>query len=198
MESVKKTNIDYCYYCPNATKNACKIFSIAVFSGRMFMLIKSVFKWVSSWSTCILVSLRLQFICVFTCMCACFCFLLFYCLTVISCLSCTVFVDLLMWGSAHESVLVSQKNKIACHRKSLWQADDSESLLKVLICSSILLTCHIYNISTYCVGVAFSPARCLGLCQKEETMKERNKSYEDTGDKKHFNCYQDPWLPFFE
>ncbi len=157
-------------------KNACNFFSIAVFSGRMFMLIKSVFKWVSSWSTCILVSLRLQFICVFTCMCACFCFLLFYCLTVISCLSCTVFVDLLMWGSAHESVLVSQKNKITCHRKSLWQADDSESLLKALICSSILLTCHIYNISTYCVGEAFSPHAVWAYVKKKKQWRKETKA----------------------
>lgn len=82
---------------------------------------------------------------------------------VVSCLSCTLFVDLLVCRSASAFVLASQKNKIPCQRKSLWQADGFEILLMTLRCSSILLTFHIYSISTYSVRAAFLPCILFGL-----------------------------------
>ena len=73
---------------------------------------------------------------------------------------------------------VSPKNKIACQRKSSWQGDGSEVLLPSLVCSSILLTFHIYGISIYSVGAAFLPCILFGPLSKS-----RDKGDGDTGDK---------------
>lgn len=117
----------------------------------------------------LMICLRISFSLAAVCLCVHMYVSFFYYWPVFPSSFLTVFVVaclalcLMICMSAHESVLVSQKNKIPCQRNSLWQADGSEILLTTLLCSSILLTFHIYSISTYSVRTAFLPCILFGL-----------------------------------